>query len=85
MLSSCCKLTACSPACPHMGVHGARGSTEHAMGVDTCRHAKGGSTTSSYLAVDDRLGHSEHDGLAHRPHIRRCVLSQLLQVVVKDL
>lgn len=37
------------------------------------------------LAVYDGLGHCEHDCLAHRPHIGRCVLTQLLQVVVKDL
>lgn len=37
------------------------------------------------LAVDDRLWYSEHDGLAHSPHIRSCVLAKLLQVVVKDL
>ena len=35
--------------------------------------------------MDDGLGHREYDGLAHRPHIRGRVLSELLQVVVKDL
>ena len=39
----------------------------------------------AHLAMDNRLWHSEHNGLAHSPHIRSCVLAKLLQVIVKDL
>lgn len=37
-----------------------------------------------YLAVDNSLGHSQHDGVAHCAHVGSCVLCKLLQEAVKS-